>query len=101
MELAKHWPSGGVVSAEAGIVFGAHGMGKDSVMRNLGLLNQLMGRRRRLTIDRRTSESFTVRGARLTVALQVQEPTLREFFTRSGGAGAWHWIPCPVPGGVA
>jgi putative DNA primase/helicase len=37
-----------------------------------------------LTIDRRTSESFTVRGARLTVALQVQEPTLREFFTRSG-----------------
>jgi putative DNA primase/helicase len=25
-----------------------------------------------------------VRGARLTVALQVQEPTLREFFTRSG-----------------
>ena len=25
-----------------------------------------------------------MRGARLTVALQVQEPTLREFFTRSG-----------------
>ena len=39
--LAKQWPSGGVVSAEAGIVFGSHGMGKDSVMRNLGLLNQL------------------------------------------------------------
>lgn len=33
--LAKQWPSGGVVSAEAGIVFGSHGMGKDSVMRNL------------------------------------------------------------------
>lgn len=81
--LAKQWPSGGVVSAEAGIVFGSHGMGKDSVMRNLGLLNQLWDGTS-LTIDRRSTESFTVRGARLTVALQVQEPTLREFFARSG-----------------
>lgn len=81
--LAKQWPSGGVVSAEAGIVFGSHGMGKDSVMRNLGLLNQLWDGKS-LTIDRRSTESFKVRGARLTVALQIQEPTLREFFTRSG-----------------
>lgn len=81
--LAMHWPSGGVVSAEAGIVFGSHGMGKDSAMRNLGLLNQLWDGGG-LTIDRRSTESFTVRGARLTVALQIQEPTLREFFTRSG-----------------
>ncbi|MFO1352591.1 MAG: DUF3987 domain-containing protein [Gammaproteobacteria bacterium] len=82
--LAKNWPSGGVVSAEAGIVFGAHGMGKDSVMRNLALLNVLWDGSH-LTIDRRTAESFTVRGARLTVALQVQEATLRSFFDRSGG----------------
>lgn len=81
--LAKQWPSGGVVSAEAGIVFGSHGMGKDSVMRNLATLNQLWDGNS-LSIDRRTSESYTVRGARLTVALQVQEPTLREFITRSG-----------------
>ena len=81
--LAKHWPSGGVVSAEAGIVFGSHGMNKDSAMRNLSLLNQLWDGAS-LTVDRRSTESFTVRGARLTVALQVQEPTLREFFTRSG-----------------
>lgn len=81
--LAKNWPSGGVVSAEAGIVFGAHGMGKDSVMRNLALLNVLWDGGT-LTIDRRTAESFTVRGARLTVALQVQEATLRTFFDRSG-----------------
>lgn len=82
--LAMHWPSGGVVSAEAGIVFGAHGMGKDSVMRNLALLNVLWDGGH-LTIDRRTAESFTVRGVRLTVALQVQEATLRTFFDRSGG----------------
>ena len=81
--LAKQWPSGGIVSAEAGIVFGSHGMGKESVMRNLATLNQLWDGTS-LNISRRTSESYTVRGARLTVALQVQEPTLREFFKQSG-----------------
>lgn len=81
--LAKQWPSAGVVSAEAGIVFGSHGMGKDSVMRNLALLNQLWDGTS-LTIDRRTSESFTVRGARLTIALQIQEATLQSFFDKTG-----------------
>ncbi|MEJ1381088.1 MAG: DUF3987 domain-containing protein [Candidatus Sedimenticola sp. (ex Thyasira tokunagai)] len=82
--LAKGWPSGGVVSSEAGLVFGAHGMGKDSVMRNLATLNQLWDGAD-IATERRTSESFTVRGARLTIALQVQETTLRSFFDRSGG----------------
>lgn len=81
--LGKQWPSGGVVSAEAGIVFGSHGMGSDSVMRNLATLNQLWDGAS-LTIDRRTSDSYTVRGARLTVALQVQEATIRTFFDKSG-----------------
>lgn len=82
--LAKHWPSAGVVSAEAGIVFGAHGMSGDSVMRNLGLLNVLWDGGTH-SVGRRTSESFTVKGARLTVALQIQEMTLRSFFDKSGG----------------
>ncbi len=82
--LAKQWPSAGVVSAEAGLIFGAHGMGKDSVMRNLGLLNVLWDGGSH-SVGRRTSESFTVKGARLTVALQIQELTLRSFFDRSGG----------------
>lgn len=81
--LAKGWPSGGVVSSEAGLVFGAHGMGKDSVMRNLATLNQLWDGVD-IATERRTTESFTVRGARLTIALQVQEATLRSFFDRSG-----------------
>ncbi|MFS8085008.1 MAG: DUF3987 domain-containing protein [Acidobacteriota bacterium] len=81
--LATQWPSGGVVSAEAGIVFGGHAMSKDSVMRNLGLLNVIWDGNS-LRIDRRTSESFTVQGARLTMALQIQEAVLREFLTRSG-----------------
>lgn len=81
--LAKQWPSGGVVSSEAGIVFGSHAMGKDSIMKNLSQLNQLWDGNS-LTIDRRTTESFIVKGARLTVALQIQEATLKSFFNKSG-----------------
>lgn len=82
--LAKEWPSGGVVSSEAGLVFGSHSMGKESVMRNLSTLNQLWDGSE-IATERRSSESFTVRGARLTIALQVQELTLKSFFNSSGG----------------
>ena len=82
--LATKWPSGGVVSSEGGIVFGAHGMGKDSVMRNLGLLNILWDGGN-LTIDRRSVDSFTVKNSRLTVAIQVQDATARNFFERTDG----------------
>ena len=81
--LWKGWPSAGIVSAEGGTVFGAHGMNKDSVMRNLALLNQLWDGAP-ITIDRRTTDSFTVRNARLTMALQVQEPAIREFIDKTG-----------------
>jgi putative DNA primase/helicase len=81
--LAKLWPSAGVLSSEAGVVFGSHGMGKDVVMRNLSLLNVLWDGGTH-SIGRRTSESFTVRGARLSVALQIQESTLRSFFGAPG-----------------
>lgn len=82
--LAKQWPSGGVISSEAGSVFGSHGMGKESVMRNLAALNQLWDGAE-LKTERRSTESFTVRGARLTMALQVQEATIRAFFASTNG----------------
>lgn len=81
--LAKEWPSGGVISSEAGVVFGSHGMGKDSIMRNLSLYNVLWDGGT-LEIGRRTSESFSVSGARLTMGLQIQETTFRKFFEQSG-----------------
>ena len=37
--LATGWPSAAVLSAEAGAVFGAHGMGYETILRNLALLN--------------------------------------------------------------
>jgi putative DNA primase/helicase len=82
--LSKEWPSGGVISSEAGTVFGGHGMGSDSVMRNLAALNQLWDGAT-LKTKRRSSESFTVRGARFTMALQVQEATIRAFFANTKG----------------
>lgn len=81
--LAREWNSAGAISAEGGIIFGSHGMGAESAMRNLALLNILWDGGA-LDIGRRSKESFTVQGARLTVALQVQEPTLREFLAKSG-----------------
>ena len=98
--LAREWPAAGVMSAEAGIVFGAHAMGKDSIMRNLALLNILWDGGT-LAIGRRTTESFTVQGARFTVALQVQEATLRSFVERSGSPGSRHRIPGPLSARLA
>ena len=82
-QLATQWPTGGVMSSEAGVVFGSHGMDRESVMRNMATLNVLWDGAE-LSVDRRTSESFVVKGARLTVGLQVQEATLRDFFNRTG-----------------
>jgi len=82
-ELARIWPSAGVVTSEGGTVLGAHGMGQESIMRNLAIYNQLWDGAD-LPTDRRTSESFLVHGARLTIALQVQEATLRRFLHTSG-----------------
>ncbi|MEZ5539616.1 MAG: YfjI family protein, partial [Pseudomonadales bacterium] len=81
--LAKKYPTAGVLSNEAGVVFGSHGMGKDSAMRNLALLNMLW-EGGTLSVGRRSTESFEVKDARLTIGLMVQEPTLREFFAKSG-----------------
>jgi putative DNA primase/helicase len=81
--LAKSWPSSGIISSEAGVVLGSHGMGRDSLMRYLSALNVYWDGGTH-SIGRRTSETFTVRGARLTVGLMIQAETLRGFFEQSG-----------------
>ena len=77
------WPSAGVVSSEAGVFFGSHGMGSETVMRNVTQLNVLWDGAP-LSIDRKTSESIFVRAARLSVGLQVQPATLDEFMKKNG-----------------
>jgi putative DNA primase/helicase len=82
-KLGTQYPSGGVMAAEGGTVLGSHGMGRESATRNLAQLNVLWDGGT-LSIDRRTSESFTVAGARLTIGLMVQEPALQDFLSSTG-----------------
>jgi putative DNA primase/helicase len=82
-KLWKSWPVGGVISSEAGNVFGSHGMGSDSVMRNLSMYNELWSGST-IKIDRRGSDSYTLQNARLSMGLMVQEAPLRSFFDKSG-----------------
>lgn len=86
------WPSAALISSEAGTVFGSHGMGSDSKMRNICQINTLFDGLP-LTIDRKTSDPISVHGARLTVGLQVQAATLLEFQKNSEnlarGSGLW------------
>ena len=84
ISLAQGWPSAGVMSSEAGLILGAHGMSAESIMRNLGLLNILWdGQTHQIT--RRTAETIILQGARLTMSLQLQEEAFREFQNKSGG----------------
>lgn len=88
----QRWPSAGLVSAEAGVFFGAHGMNAESVMRNLTQINGFWDGAP-LTIDRKTTESIAVDRGRLSVGLQVQSATLEEFQRKNGvlarGSGFW------------
>lgn len=81
--LAEKWPVAGILNSEAGVILGSHSMGSDSIVRNLALFNTLWDGSEH-TVSRRTKESFTVRGARLTVSLQVQNAVLSAFLTKSG-----------------
>lgn len=81
--LSKNWPTGGIVTAEGGIVFGSHGMGKDSIMRNLSQLNALWSDEG-LRIDRKTTENLMVKGVRLSISVQIQASVLRDFLEQAG-----------------
>jgi putative DNA primase/helicase len=71
------------MSAEAGAVFGAHGMGYETILRNLALLNTLWDGGE-IAVDRRSKPSFRLRDRRLTFGLMVQPEALRGFLERAG-----------------
>jgi putative DNA primase/helicase len=81
--LATGWPSAAVMSAEAGAVFGAHGMGYETILRNLALLNVLWDGGE-IAVDRRSKSSFRLRDRRLTFRVMVQPEALRGFIERAG-----------------
>jgi len=82
--LATEWPSGGVFSSEGGAVLGGHSMGKDNLTRTLALLNKAWDGTSHV-VDRQTAASFAVRGARMTISLQVQPRVLADFLDRDRG----------------
>lgn len=84
-DLVNKWPAGGVLSSEAGVVFGGHGMKSDNIAKNLATLNKLW-EGGQIKITRRTSESFTVSGARLSVGLAVQPEIIRKYHEQNGAA---------------
>lgn len=80
----SRWPVAAVLTNEAGIIFGAHGMNSESVMRNLAGLNVCWdgGHIRR---DRTsTSSSVNIEGMRVTMGLMVQPETLNAFLAKQG-----------------
>ena len=83
--LASSYPTGAVLSAEAGTVLGGHAMKNDSAMRNMALLNALWSGEQ-ITVDRKAEGgSFILRGARLTMGLAVQPATIRQFIDQQKG----------------
>jgi hypothetical protein len=82
--LATEWPSGGIFSSEGGAVLGGHSMGKDAIGRTLALFNKLWDGAPHI-VDRATAPSFAVRGARMTISLQVQPHVLADFLDRDRG----------------
>lgn len=81
--LSRNRPSAGIISDEAGSVFGSHSMQPDNCMKTLGMYNTLWSSGP-LTLDRKTASSAIVESARLTISLQVQETTMRDFLEKAG-----------------
>lgn len=76
--LHRDWPSAVILSDEAGSILNGR------AMNDLGMLNQIWDGSS-LSVDRKSSESFTLSNARLTISLMTQEKSLRKFIERNDG----------------
>ena len=95
--LAHKWPSAGVFCSEAGAILGSHAMGESTRMSMLSLWNILWDGGE-LKVGRKTTDSFRVRGARLSMNLMVQPATLAEFNDKTNGIarGIGLWARCLI-----
>lgn len=95
LDLHENWPSAYLCSDEAGSLF------RGRAMADRGMINQLWDGAT-LTVDRMSSPSFQVKGARLSISLAVQSGVLHDFLNdratdfRSIGALARYLIVCPI-----
>ncbi len=91
LNLKSTWPSGGILTAEAGQMFGGYSMTRDNVVSSLSQFNVFWDGTS-FQVDRKTSESFQVEGVRLTLGLQAQPGILSDFVTRTPAARASGWL---------
>jgi putative DNA primase/helicase len=77
-QLAKEWPSCALVSAEGGLVFGGRSLSKENQLSTLAAFNALWSNEP-LRISRKTSESFEISGARLSISLFVQSQVFENY----------------------
>ncbi len=80
----EHYPSASIISAEAGTIFGSHGMKPEAVMQNLAQAN-VMWDGGVIQRGRVGSGELQVEGMRVTMGLQVQPKVLDDFVQRTGG----------------
>jgi putative DNA primase/helicase len=81
--LAKY-PVASIISAEAGTIFGSHGMNAEAVTRNLAQANQLWDGRLPHR-GRVGSGDVEVEVVRVTMGLAVQPAVLEAFIAKTGG----------------
>lgn len=76
--MHDQWPSVGIISDEAGKIFGS------KTFENIGIYNKLWNGDS-ISLDRhRTANSYTVADGRLTVSLMAQQKTFRDFLEKQG-----------------
>nr|WP_312989490.1 YfjI family protein [Comamonas koreensis] len=77
--LARLWPSGAIHSSEASTVMSGRTLHK------LGPINELWDGDSYIPVDRKRSESFELKNARLTISLMIQPQPLMEFLSKKKG----------------
>ena len=82
--LATGHPSAAIWSDEGGTVTGSHGMGRDSFLGFMALLNRLWDGGS-IRHDRKQAASVHLQGRRFTVSLMLQPTVLREMLQRGDG----------------
>ncbi|MDH4555722.1 DUF3987 domain-containing protein [Pseudomonas sp. BN417] len=84
--LYKDFPSAGLISGEGGSILNG------PAMRDIYKMNSIWGGEA-IDVSRKSVESFSLEGARLTTAIMVQDAVFRKYLDRSGcvsrGSGLW------------
>lgn len=81
--LVHQWPCAGLLSSEAGSVFGGHSMKTDNLTNTLSLFNKLWSGESK-KVSRRGSEDYHIRNVRLSMGLSVQPAVIREYNNKAG-----------------